>query len=191
MFATRRRAETSAASDRRIHTGLVDFDANDTRPGPVVSLRPMNASEFGPWIEHGTRVFAAEQAQATGMPFEVSLAKARAQLPELLPQGLATKGMWFLIVVDAEGSDVGSLWLGMDPDRTDTVFVWAVEIDEEYRRNGMGRAAMTSAEAFTREVGAAAISLHVFGSNTTARSLYESLGYEATSVQMIKRLPPE
>jgi predicted GNAT family acetyltransferase len=30
--------------------------------------------------------------------------------------------------------------------------------------------------------------LSVFGFNTTARSLYESLGYETTSIKMVKKL---
>jgi GNAT superfamily N-acetyltransferase len=146
----------------------------------------MTPAEFAPWAENASRVFAAERSQATGLSFEVTLADAHAQLPGLLPEGLATPGMWILVVVDAAGTDVGSLWLGRDPDRTDTMFVWAIDIREEFRRKGLGRAAMTAAEDFARGVSAHAISLNVFGSNAVARALYVSLGYAVASVQMIK-----
>jgi ribosomal protein S18 acetylase RimI-like enzyme len=133
------------------------------------------------------RTFAAERAVALGVSFEESLASA-GRMPDRLPQGPATPDMWLRIVVDAHGTDVGSLWLGWDPDRSGTMFVWAVEIDEGFRGKGFGRAAMTSAEGLARDVGATAITLNVFGPNARARGLYESLGYDVTSVQMIKTL---
>jgi ribosomal protein S18 acetylase RimI-like enzyme len=172
------------------HNQLVDSGAGPNIRTPVVTLRPMTPEEFEPWAEEAPRVFAAERSQATGFSFEVCLTDARAQLPELLPAGLATPGMWILAVVDAAGTDVGSLWLGIDPDRADTMFVWAIDIRQEFRRNGFGRAAMTAAEDFARSVSSQAISLNVFGTNSAARALYESLGYAVASVQMIKPITP-
>jgi GNAT superfamily N-acetyltransferase len=165
----------------------VNVDANGDADTPIISLRSMNAAEFEPWAENSLRVFAAERAAAIGLSLEESLARAR-QLPERLPQGQATPGMWLFIVVDANGTDVGSLWLGMDPDRSDAMFVWAIDIREEFRGKGFGRAAMTSAEELARDVGANAMTLNVFGPNAAARALYESLGYEIASIQMIKTI---
>jgi ribosomal protein S18 acetylase RimI-like enzyme len=39
-------------------------------------------------------------------------------------------------------------------------------------------------------MGLRAIGLHVFNQNTSAQALYRSLGYEVTSVNMLKHLPP-
>jgi ribosomal protein S18 acetylase RimI-like enzyme len=57
-----------------------------------------------------------------------------------------------------------------------------------FRGRGFGRAAMVLAEQEARRGGARRLGLNVFGTNTVARSLYESLGYEITELQMSKEL---
>lgn len=47
---------------------------------------------------------------------------------------------------------------------------------------------MRFSEDYARSQGAETLGLNVFGFNTTARGLYESLGYETTSVKMRKQL---
>lgn len=87
---------------------------------------------------------------------------------------------------------VGTLWLA--PGRSgdlDEWFVYDVEVDEELRGRGYGRAMMEAAEAFVRERGASRLSLNVFGDNHVARGLYESLGYQVMAVTMFKELSPE
>jgi ribosomal protein S18 acetylase RimI-like enzyme len=67
-------------------------------------------------------------------------------------------------------------------------YLYEIEIDEAERGRGLGRAAM---EAFEREAarrGLAELELNVFGGNTVARSLYQSLGWRETAVHMAKRL---
>jgi ribosomal protein S18 acetylase RimI-like enzyme len=53
---------------------------------------------------------------------------------------------------------------------------------------GYGRAAMRLAEHHAREAGARTLGLSVFGHNEGARGLYESVGYEPTTVKMRKQL---
>ena len=148
----------------------------------------MTAPEYEAWIEEAVISYADERAAATGIPLAVSLDKARAQLPMLLPEGHATPGMQLFVIVDDTDSDVGNLWLGTDPDRPDTLFVWDISIREQFRGRGLGRAAMLAAEDVARQTHAVAMSLNVFGSNTVARRLYESLGYGVTAQQMLKNL---
>jgi ribosomal protein S18 acetylase RimI-like enzyme len=50
---------------------------------------------------------------------------------------------------------------------------------------------MLLAEEQAHGAGATEIGLNVFGYNAVARGLYESLGYETTSLQMRKELPPD
>jgi GNAT superfamily N-acetyltransferase len=76
----------------------------------------------------------------------------------------------------------------MDPDRSDALFVWAIDIREAFRGKGLGRATMIAAERLARDVGANAITLNVFGRNAVARALYKSLGYEFGSIQMFKTI---
>ena len=62
------------------------------------------------------------------------------------------------------------------------------EIDEGRRGRGFRRAAMQLAEREARARGIGRVELNVSGGNEVARSLYRSLGYTETSVQMAKEL---
>ena len=150
----------------------------------------MTAAEYDAWVEEMTVWYAQERAAATGIPLAVSLERARAQLPTLLPQGQATPGMHLFVVVDDTDTDVGVLWLGRDPDRSNTWYVWDVSVGEQFRGRGLGRATMLAAERVARRAGGEAIGLNVYGLNTVARKLYESLGYGVVSQQMLKDLRP-
>ncbi len=163
-------------------------DEGDPHATPVVTLRPMTASEYDGWIDGALQAFAQERSAAVGIPLDVSVTRARVQLTGLLPEGHATPGMSLLVIVDADANDVGHIWLGADPDRANTLFVWDISIDAEFRGAGLGRAAMIAAEAVARHAGNDSMSLNVFGPNVAARRLYESLGYRAASVQMVKSL---
>ncbi|MDJ0323803.1 GNAT family N-acetyltransferase [Cryobacterium sp. PH31-AA6] len=85
---------------------------------------------------------------------------------------------------------VGYLWIGPQPNRPDAWWVFDVEILPALRGKGFGRQAMLLGESEARRLGATSIGLNVFGYNTNARGLYESLGYEATAIQMSKSLTP-
>lgn len=69
-------------------------------------------------------------------------------------------------------------------------WVFYVEVDEARRGSGLGRAAMVLAEEDARAHGATELGLNVFGPNTVARHLYESLGFEPTAINMVKQLRP-
>jgi ribosomal protein S18 acetylase RimI-like enzyme len=92
----------------------------------------------------------------------------------------------FRVLEDAQ--PVGSLWIGPVPESTEQWWVWSIEIDEPFRGRGHGRGAMVLAEAQASRHGARRLGLNVFGHNGVARSLYESLGYETTQLQMSKEL---
>lgn len=67
-------------------------------------------------------------------------------------------------------------------------WVWDIAIDADKRGRGLGRPAMLLGEEYARARGAHTLGLSVAGFNTGARGLYESLGYETTSVKMRKKL---
>lgn len=148
----------------------------------------MTREEFAAWEARTTESYAEDLAKAHDVPLEVALARARAQLPELLPNGQDSPGTWLLRVLDASGDAVGVLWLGPHRERAGVIHVYDIEIDEPYRGRGLGRGAMLAAETLVRESGADAISLNVFGFNEPARRLYDSLGYRVVSTQMMKSL---
>jgi ribosomal protein S18 acetylase RimI-like enzyme len=92
-------------------------------------------------------------------------------------------------VQTGSGDTVGYLWIGQDQsDDPNAWWVWDVVIDADQRSRGFGREAMRLAEDVARSRGARSLGLSVFGFNSRARALYESLGYETTSIKMRKTL---
>jgi GNAT superfamily N-acetyltransferase len=57
-----------------------------------------------------------------------------------------------------------------------------------HQGKGYGRALLQAAEQQAARHGSKAIGLNVFGTNTVARRLYESSGYQITSMNMRKEL---
>jgi ribosomal protein S18 acetylase RimI-like enzyme len=67
-------------------------------------------------------------------------------------------------------------------------FIYGVEVDSGQRGKGYGRAIMLAGEEECRRLGHKHLDLNVFGDNTTAIGLYDSLGYAVISQQMRKEL---
>ncbi|MDH2445157.1 GNAT family N-acetyltransferase [Amnibacterium sp. CER49] len=151
-------------------------------------VRPMTQVEFEMWQEHEVEAYAVDIAEASGVPLDEARRRSATQTAELLPDGLRTAGAHLLRILDAEGGPVGVLWVGPHPRRPAAGWVYDIEIDEERRGQGFGRAAMLAAEAVAADEGWTAIGLNVFGRNVRARALYESLGYAVDSLQMTKVL---
>jgi ribosomal protein S18 acetylase RimI-like enzyme len=148
----------------------------------------MTAEEFDGWLHEAVAGYAAHHAAAGSWPSEGSVERAHREFDELLPDGLHT-AQQHLLVATANGERVGILWLKIPPPGEEPAFVYDVEVDSEQRGQGYGRAIMLAAETYSIDHGARRIRLHVFGANTVARSLYESLGYNVTNVMMAKSLP--
>ena len=151
-----------------------------------VDLRPMTTEEYDAWVPAAIADYAAQHVAAGSRPAETSLELARTEFAELLPEGPQTD-QHHLLVAESDGERVGLVWLRI-PSSGEAAFVFDVEVQTQQRGKGFGRAIMLAAECYARDRGATALRLHVFGSNTVARSLYESLGYETTNANMSKSL---
>ncbi|MBU0702983.1 MAG: GNAT family N-acetyltransferase [Chloroflexi bacterium] len=64
-------------------------------------------------------------------------------------------------------------------------------VAEPYRGQDLGRRLMATAEEWTRQQGLSRISLAVGAHNTIGQRLYESLGYQAETLRMTKKLDPQ
>jgi GNAT superfamily N-acetyltransferase len=156
------------------------------RDSPPV-VRPLRDDEYGAFVDRGMAFYVEDMVRA-GVDRDVAQAKADKDLPLLLPDGLATPGHSMFAVED-DGRFAGYLWLcDRDGELGHSLFVYAVEIDEEFRGRGLGRAAMVFAEQEARRLGIAKVALNVFGGNEVARRLYLELGYTETAVHMEKRV---
>jgi ribosomal protein S18 acetylase RimI-like enzyme len=155
---------------------------------PEIRVRPMTAAEYGEWQEHSLTDYAIELSEARGIPLADARRLAAESHTRHLPQGQQTPGVHLVIGEDSEGARVGILWVGPNPNGVGPAWVYDIEVEEDRRGEGWGRALMLAAERLMRADGHEEIGLNVFGSNTVARGLYESLGYQLSSMQMRKPL---
>lgn len=155
---------------------------------PTVRLRPMTPEEFPAFVAASKAGYAHDIEVHGGQTRKAARAKAEADFPSTLPRGLETPGHQ-IFIIEARGGAVGRLWLGeRQSGGRRVLFIYDISIDPERQGRGYGRAAMGLAEQEARSRGIGRIELNVFGGNDVARSLYRSLGYVETSVQMGKDL---
>jgi ribosomal protein S18 acetylase RimI-like enzyme len=155
----------------------------------MVSLRPMTPETWEDWRTASIRDYAASKVRAGTWSADEALGRAEGEFAALLPQGLATPAHELRSIITADGTDVGSVWLGpRDVAGAGTCFIWDIVVRTEVRGRGYGRAALLALEPLARELGYDTIGLHVFGHNTVARELYRTSGYTETDVTMVKAL---
>ena len=102
----------------------------------------------------------------------------------------AAKSVLF-ILEDDDASYAGHLWLTEEDDPfsgATGLWVRTVAIVAKYRSRGWGRLLMERAieEARVRKI--ATVGLSVAADNVVARKLYEEMGFEATRLNMFKRI---
>ncbi|MEE1794162.1 GNAT family N-acetyltransferase [Streptomyces sp. BE308] len=150
--------------------------------------RPMSAEEYARWDVSSMKAYAQDWIDR-GVPEEQARHKAETDQARNLPDGLATDGMHFHVLVH-EDEVVGHVWVARRETRPgETVgYVYDVEVRTGHRGKGYGRALMRLAEDITREAGFDRLGLHVFAANTPALRLYESLGYTTTQYNLAKAL---
>ncbi|MGV8027226.1 MAG: GNAT family N-acetyltransferase [Anaerolineaceae bacterium] len=143
----------------------------------MITLKDMTLQEFDDFIKTSIPAFATELEKTGEFTKEQADESAQRQYTELLPDGIASEGHYFLNI-DEEDRTVGILWVAMKNENGKiSAFIYDLEIYESERGKGAATQAMHKADAFSREKGAEEIWLHVFASNTIAFHLYENLGY--------------
>lgn len=151
-------------------------------------LVPMSQIECEAFLERVIPEYAEDKVRAGQWNEANALERSRKEYLDDLPQGVNTKNQYLFTVFDG-GRAVGMIWLSVNPDDpAKNGFISELYVNETYRGNGYGKQAMQLIEEKARELGLKSIGLHVFGSNRSARNLYEAIGYEITSLNMKKVL---
>lgn len=145
-------------------------------PPAGIAGRPMTEAEFAAWRAGQIAEHAAALADSGSVSAADAHARAVASIRELLPDGTPTEHDSFRCVVHG-GQVVGTIWLrhGFLPG---VCFVFGVDVRPDCRGRGFGRAAMLVGEQVAAAAGEAQLGLNVYGHNTVARHLYDSLGYQ-------------
>jgi ribosomal protein S18 acetylase RimI-like enzyme len=153
-----------------------------------VRLVPLSASEYDEWLAVTVDAYAEEKMNAGNWTADEAAQRSREEFAGLLPQGLETPNHSLLAIEDStSGEHVGIVWFQTDAERG-RAFIYDFAVHPQFQRRGYGRQALVALDDVVRERGLAEIALHVFGSNTTARALYEQAGYVITNINMTKKL---
>lgn len=151
-------------------------------------LEPMTESSFSAYLEQSIVIYAKENVASGRWPEQGALVRSEREFNQLLPQGLHSLHQHlFHICHPQTGEHVGILWLSIEPDSL-SAFVFDIEIDAPFRRQGLATQALKEAEAFATSQGMVKIGLHVFYNNRSAQALYTALGYQVVSTNMAKAL---
>lgn len=150
----------------------------------------MTEAEYQVFIERSVREYAENKLEAGMFQPATAIEQSRAEFTALLPQGLATPGQLLYTAFDRDGAAVGLVWLALPSPERSTAWVYELWVEPAARGKGYGRAIMLAGERELAARGVTELGLNVFGSNATARHLYESLGYRVTAQQMAKPLAP-
>jgi ribosomal protein S18 acetylase RimI-like enzyme len=149
----------------------------------------MRPDEFPNFEAESKRGFARDMSQNGGVDPDTARTKAERDFARLLPDGLGSTGQFLFIIEDERGAAKGALWFAEEErNGRRCAFLYDIRVDEASRGQGIGRLAMQLLEREVRARGLDSLELNVFGGNTVARSLYQSLGYTETFVGMRKEL---
>jgi len=150
-----------------------------------VRLRELFDDELPEWLAAARRFYVDDLERNAGMTSAEAEDKARRDHESLFPDGKPKEGQHLFAIEDESGEAIGRLFFATRPAG---VWLYEIEVEERVRGTGLGREAMLAFEDLARQLGAAKVTLNVFGGNEVARSLYRSLGYAEEAVQMGKRL---
>lgn len=158
-----------------------------------LTLRPMADAEYEAFHLKLVAEYAQVNVEAGNWLEEESVEFSKKALNQLLPQGRDTPRVLLLSADNSSGEYVGYLWIGLDRPGTSKPGAWIydIEVAQEQRGKGYGRALLRAAEEETLKNGVPTLGLNVFGNNQVARRLYESSGYSITQIAMSKQLGVE
>lgn len=149
-------------------------------------VEPMTADRFTRFAAASEAAFAEDLVASGRYSAEDAVVESHRQMELELPDGIDSEGQE-LFTAHVDGAEVGVLWIGVRRrGGRPHGFILDIEVAEDQRGKGYGRALMLAAEREAARLGADSIGLHVFGFNTSAIGLYESLGYRRVEERFLR-----
>lgn len=156
----------------------------------MISFRKMTEDEYPAYLDYFINDYACEIKSNYGLSPCDSLARAKQEISEMLPDGVNTEGQVLMCIVsqaDETHNLVGYLWY--KPDSTQhTVFIYDFYIFTASQGLGLGKQSLCAFEEYLRAEGFKEIRLRVAGDNARARHLYETRGFGVTGINMSKSI---
>jgi GNAT superfamily N-acetyltransferase len=150
-------------------------------------MRPMTRDEFDVFLSRAIDGYAEAHVVSGEWHADDAQRLAAEETNSLLPEGLETPGMLFLVAEDG-GVVVGRAWLALEQPGKPGAWIYDIEVESSLRGKGYGRELLAAVERTVAEHGTDTLGLNVFAENAVARRLYETAGYAATSLHMQKTL---
>jgi len=139
-------------------------------------LKPMTEEAFEHYFQDKIRRYTEVLSENIHEQGEEPSVKALKQLNNLLPKGIHTLNH-SLFNIRLGNKEIGYVWLKIEEEKK-SAFLYEIYLLEEFRAKGYGTNTMKSIEELLQQKDIVYFKLHVFGSNTGARKLYEELGFE-------------
>lgn len=153
----------------------------------MIRLQTKSPTDTAAWLVLMWSQYADEIVGAGFTPEEAKQNIERNK-KSLFENDIPNDGQRIFDVLDDDVA-IGSLWLAKREDgNSGEWFIYDIVIDPEHRGKGLGRSTMQAAEEYVRSEGGTRLALNVFGPNTVARKLYESMGYSVLAIGMKKEL---
>lgn len=151
-----------------------------------ILLRKMSKDEFDNYFQNKIERYSDVLSENIHEQGDEPSTKAIKQLKGLLPSGIETPNHHLFHIQRGE-KVIGFVWIKIEEEKK-SAFLYEIYIFEEYRGKGFGTETMKRLEGFLIQKEIYYFKLHVFGSNTGARKLYEELGFEVAGINMLKPL---
>ncbi|NQV15607.1 GNAT family N-acetyltransferase [bacterium] len=153
-----------------------------------IHLEQMTNIAFEKFKQRTINSYARDLTDNSGLAYEEAFDKSKKQTEHLLKDGLNTKNHDFLSIVENDlNIIIGHIWFEHDVE-PEEIFVYHIEVLEEYRNRGYGKSAFSLFEVYLKRKCISRVRLNVFEKNVIARSMYEKQGFQITNVQMQKNL---
>ncbi|MGS2615981.1 GNAT family N-acetyltransferase [Micromonospora sp. LZ34] len=156
----------------------------------TLSLMPMTAAQLARLRVPLELSYAEGLARTDDLTPQAARAQVALQVDRLLPHGAATTGVLLRVAV-ADDAEVGWIWVTLPgEDRPTMAWIHNIEVHPGHRGKGYAREMIRLVEAELARLGVGRLGLNVFGGNTAAIRVYESLGFQVTAQQMAKPITP-
>jgi len=149
----------------------------------------MSSDAFAAFASRANEMYARDNIRSGRWSASDAAVKATEEFQHMLPRGIETPDHYIYDVRNALDQTVGHVWfacVGSGDSRAG--YVYWIQIDDEHRRQGHGRAALIALEHVAAGLGLNALRLNVFAHNPNAEALYRSMGYQVTAMTMRKPL---
>lgn len=155
----------------------------------TITIRPMRDRERETFLERVIQTTHADLPEHQRI--RLTVRELWFQVSEVVDLLMAQGANEILVADTGAQANVGQVWLGTARDPyTGEVggYIYDLYLEPAFRGQGIGRALMEAAEAASRQRGDKTLNLAVAVWNSTARTLYESLGYAPERLTMSKTL---